>query len=333
MDFWIAVGVIVLLAVAAALVKQALRRMTARKAAKADDEPMISLVLLRSSRLALTEDDVRARVSRALGTQFDLGNEHATEFVMEMPKEARPPFGEGQTFMVQLNAGLFFVHSYGQPYADLDGRAVDGITDLRLRRIMTDHRAWLSVDLLSAPEGAAREAAYPTIGKILAAMLDAESLGVLAPQLSRCHPLNDDARDALRGDDPLALFSAMPVPILSVAADDPAMTAAIAEARRRWPEFVAAFTARAAETQGFHVKAAFTHGDATEHIWVEVDAIDGETITGSVGNDPENIPGLQYHDRVTVTVERISDWLYFNGQEMVGGFTVKVLTEMISRKT
>ncbi|OPZ85178.1 MAG: hypothetical protein BWY76_01522 [bacterium ADurb.Bin429] len=332
MDFWITVGIIVLLAVAAVLVKQALYRVRQRNAVAKDDDPLISLVLLRSLRLALTEDEVRARVSRALAMSFDVGNEHATEFVMEVPAEARPPFGEGQTFLVKIAAGFFFVHSYAKPYMDLDARALDDIMDQRLRRVMAEHRAWLSVDLLREIGDTAREAAYPTIGKILAAMLDEDSLGVLSPALSRCKPLNDDARDALLSDDPLALFSTVSLPVFSVAADDAAMEAAIAEARERWPEFVAAFAAQEADTGGFNVKVMFTHGDYTEHIWVEVETIDGETITGTVGNEPDAIPGLKFDDRVTVTMDRISDWMYFNGEEMVGGFTVKVLTEMMNRK-
>mgnify|MGYP003329175806 CR=1 FL=1 len=57
----------------------------------------------------------------------------------------------------------------------------------------------------------------------------------------------------------------------------PAMgVAAVAEATRRWPEFVAAFSAR--DGEGHSVKAPITRGERTEFIWIEVDRIEPDRV-------------------------------------------------------
>ena len=57
-------------------------------------------------------------------------------------------------------------------------------------------------------------------------------------------------------------------------ADCAIMVAAVAECRRRWPEFVAAFEARSGEN--FLVKAPVAHGDNTEFIWLSVTALEND---------------------------------------------------------
>src|SRR5262245_2036309 len=57
--------------------------------------------------------------------------------------------------------------------------------------------------------------------------------------------------------------------------NDPRFKAAEAEARRRWPEFVAAFNRREPNV-AYAVKARFTDGSATEWMWVQVQSIAGD---------------------------------------------------------
>jgi uncharacterized protein YegJ (DUF2314 family) len=102
------------------------------------------------------------------------------------------------------------------------------------------------------------------------------------------------------------------------------MAAAVAEARRRWPEFVAAFNQRR-PMQGFAVKVPFHEREENEYMWVEVSKLDGNNIHGTLVNEPKVISSLKLNDQVTVKLDDLNDWLYSDGKEMVGGFTAKVL--------
>lgn len=75
--------------------------------------------------------------------------------------------------------------------------------------------------------------------------------------------------------------------IVEVHETDPEMNAAIAEARRRWLEFVAAFAARK-EGDSFLAKYPFTTTEGPlEHIWLVVTEITpDQQVIGNINNEP-----------------------------------------------
>ena len=90
----------------------------------------------------------------------------------------------------------------------------------------------------------------------------------------------------LRGADPLdALDTGGPVPVVGIAPNDPRLLAAVREARRRWPEFVAAFEQRDG-AQIFSVKVPVREGKHTEYMWLSVSALEHEMIYGRLDNEP-----------------------------------------------
>jgi uncharacterized protein YegJ (DUF2314 family) len=112
--------------------------------------------------------------------------------------------------------------------------------------------------------------------------------------------------------------------VLPVSGDDPRMVAAVAECRRRWPEFVAAFEARSGEH--FTVKAPITHGDHTEFIWIEVTALENDVIYGTLGNEPVRLGPLKLGSKVRTAVADLNDWCYLDPTgEPHGLFTLKVI--------
>jgi uncharacterized protein YegJ (DUF2314 family) len=110
--------------------------------------------------------------------------------------------------------------------------------------------------------------------------------------------------------------------------DDPRFKAAEAEAKRRWPEFAAAFNAKK-PGDIFIVKARFTQGRNEEWMWVKVGTITGGTISGTLADEPSYIRTLKEGQAVTVQVSDTDDWMYHraDGTEM-GGFTDKVLQQI-----
>ncbi|HWT31381.1 MAG TPA: DUF2314 domain-containing protein [Croceibacterium sp.] len=110
--------------------------------------------------------------------------------------------------------------------------------------------------------------------------------------------------------------------VYQVDADDPVMDAAIAEAQRTLPDFLALLAEPPAGTSEFMIKYPLA---GWEHIWVDNLTIEGEAIAGALANTPVE-EGYQFGQRVSVPLAEISDWAYraANGV-MQGHRTTRVL--------
>ena len=114
--------------------------------------------------------------------------------------------------------------------------------------------------------------------------------------------------------------------------NDPRFKAAEAEARRRWPEFVAAFN-RHEPNVAYAVKAKFMDGNVTEWMWVQVESIAGDAVRGKLDNDPVDVHNVKVGDHVTKGLADIDDWIVGrNGSVAQGGFTTKVLQQIDSER-
>ena len=113
--------------------------------------------------------------------------------------------------------------------------------------------------------------------------------------------------------------------VVQLGADDPGLVAATAEARRRWPEFVAAFNEHRPGRKCAVKYSAPIKGGGDEHIWIMVTALDAGTISGTLGNAPVEDLGLKLGDRVTIKTDDVKDWLITDGQTMTGGFSIATL--------
>lgn len=93
----------------------------------------------------------------------------------------------------------------------------------------------------------------------------------------------------------LLLFAAAPAraqdPVIDYETSDPAMSAAIAEARRTLPSFLAAM--KAGGNSGFSVKVAIPHAGGREHIWMGNVRIAGGHFTGRLANEPVHLRKLK----------------------------------------
>lgn len=111
-------------------------------------------------------------------------------------------------------------------------------------------------------------------------------------------------------------------PVIEVASDDPEMDAAIAEAQRTLPEFLAVLRDAPAGTGDIGIK--FPLG-GWEHIWVDKLRLDGDAIVGRLGNHPVQ-EGYGIGDEVRVPLAEISDWAYRSPDGVMRGHrTTRVL--------
>lgn len=286
-----------------------------RRLAEAASGSMRSLVLLLREPRGLDVPLVRAMACQAWNTTISDQEDDETWVIGELP-----------LFVIKCEESLHVVNVFPIPYFEKLEQMIEDVRDLRLRKALAEHTAWISVDLMNSDSSEDATAQYARIGSLLAEFCDENALAVLCPAREVAYVVDDSTVQHLRSSDPLrALQEASNPPVLTVA-DHERLQATVTEARRRFPEFVAAFEARQPDDTFFSVKARFTHEEAVEFMWVNVTALEGGTAYGTLGNEPVDIP-LKIEDRVTVRVEEICDWVYLQGDQIVGGFSFELFRD------
>jgi uncharacterized protein YegJ (DUF2314 family) len=288
---------------------------------RGDDHRLVSLVALLREPQHLEPRMVANAARKAW--QADLGDGES---------EGPDGFVAGMAIsnIVQYGERMIMVNCFPKPYVDDPEAAGRGMTDLRLQHVFSQHTAWLSCDAMGVgrdtPDAEVAEW-YRLLGPLLAELIDDNCLAIYVPDRDHLHEYNPEIENCLRADDPLeALAGERNAPVIEIGDDDPRMQAAVAEAKQRWPEFLAAFEAR--RGQNFSVKAPITRQDKTEFIWVEVGSVENAVIYGTLANDPIDLGGLKLGSRVRVPLGEINDWGYLDDrEELIGAFTMKVLQQ------
>ncbi|HKI37998.1 MAG TPA: DUF2314 domain-containing protein [Gemmataceae bacterium] len=283
------------------------------------EEPPASLVLLQRQPRDLDTAVLARAAAAAFGLEVAAGESDTGACVV----------GESPHFLVQLPDRLLAVHNAALPYFDNPVSVAATLPELRLREAVARHRAWVSLECLHADPAAGDP--YDSVARLAAALLDTDSLALCVPARRRVYVCEDSVPGKLRGPDPLtALDSGALAPVVGLSPNDPRLLAAVREARRRWPEFVAAFEQRESG-QLFSVKVPVREGKQTEYMWLSVSALEHEMIYGRLDNEPVNMKRLRPGDRLRVPVRDLNDWLYTRGETLTGGFTIEVLANSPKR--
>jgi len=243
--------------------------------------------------------------------------------------------GESPLFFCNHWPGLLLIHNVDAPYFDDPDAVAESVREIRVRQAIEQHRAWVAVDVVQwfgAEDDEGRRHAYRLIARLLAELADENCLAVVEPVEGRVFLYDPTTEEKLRSDDPLeALCDWYYPPVLVIEADDPEMQAAVNEARRRWPDFVAAFEARhdqhGDEEPPFLVKAPFTDGEHVEFMWVRVTGIENQIIYGVLENMPANVRSIHVGQRVRVRLDNLNDWMCILDGKPAGAFTLQVLAK------
>ena len=116
-------------------------------------------------------------------------------------------------------------------------------------------------------------------------------------------------------------------PVVGVDSDDERMNLAMAKAKETFSKFEQNWTKPGLDSASIKV-AMETNSDGLEHIWFTPTKIEGDQITATCSNQPENIPGLSFGDVRTIDRSKISDWMIMEGSKCYGGYTIRVLAEI-----
>jgi uncharacterized protein YegJ (DUF2314 family) len=313
-----------------------LRWFLRRRAGGGEERPITALVFLLKEPRKLADWQVRQAAAQVLKLEFKMADSPEPGHIMAVPAEriqTSLPEGSGMTYLINTGEHRLMINSFTRPYMEDPAKYAENITDLRLQRAVAAHQAWISADLFGQPESAKeRGEIYSALGQLLAHFADEDCLAIYCPELERCNEYAPEVVEQLKSGQPLEIFGQPThAPVVNIAGDDPRMVAAVAEAKNRWPEFVAAFSARPAEADApFIVKARFNDGENEEFMWVSVTAISGGTITGKLENSPAALTNVKLGDEVHVALTDLNDWLCQSDGKTIGGFTVKLMNEKIS---
>jgi uncharacterized protein YegJ (DUF2314 family) len=282
--------------------------------------PLVSLVLLLRQARFLSDRAIARAAATAWGGEFLSGDVRERGNVVS---------GESPLFMIHAGTASYLVHNQDQTYFDGRENEITAIKDLSLRQVVIEHRAWIAVDLLeSGREFKSAAQAYPKISRLLAELSGPDCVAVLCPETGFICAYDENIDEKLRSADPLKTLKATeappPPPITD---DDPRIAVAVAEARRRWPEFLEAFN-KQQPGQIFSIRAVVPLKTAgqTESIWVRVSQIDDQVIRGNVDSDPRNLD-LKSGASVVVELKNLTDWAFTQGEKTTGLFTLKALQE------
>lgn len=297
-----------------------------------DAKPIISLVQLRGQQRYLEAPMLAHALSAAWELNIvggdDADADQADGFVA----------GDSPMFVVMVRKptfAMFLVHNHDNNYFDEPAEVAAGVPNLRFAQIIREHDAWLAVDLMQVKDtGLDHDEAYRLIGKAISALADDDVMAIVCPQHHFFNLWSPVLEAILCGDSPLdALQEEVKAPVIGVP-DGEVIAHAIAEARRRWPEFVACFKAREPGDERFIVKAPFLGEDEqTEHMWLQVFALEPEYVHGHLVNHPMHTTKLKQGSQVEVPVAEVSDWVCPDAQgNALGNFTQQAISAAAKAK-
>jgi uncharacterized protein YegJ (DUF2314 family) len=271
-----------------------------------------SLVVFLASERQLVQEELERALGKEFGVSFAaaIDGRDSDHFVAVRDTMAVVGIG-GELLMLELDAPR------NPPPA-----ALERYQDLRIRRVLGEHRQLLRVTT-SGPVGAAAETKRRVAcARVIAGLWGSDGLGLSWHCDRRLVPASEALPQQLRSEDPVAAtLGERVVPVL-VPPDPAAMEKAIATARATWAE------ALAQHRRGGELSVKFpfpTPGGNVEHIWVTVQTIDDERVHGVLANEPHDLGDWKLGTKVSAKIAELSDWLFVRDGTMVGGYTVKAL--------
>jgi uncharacterized protein YegJ (DUF2314 family) len=115
-------------------------------------------------------------------------------------------------------------------------------------------------------------------------------------------------------------------PVVGIDPGDPEMKAAEAEAQKTLNAFIAELAKPSKPNLFFGIKAPVRDDRGeVEHIWVQELTYSNGSFSGKLGNEPVDLQGMTVGSAVKVKREDVEDWMIADGDDVKGGYTVKVV--------
>jgi uncharacterized protein YegJ (DUF2314 family) len=323
MAAWVSVGYLLCggICVAEDKPKAAPSREQSQEAEEEESEEM-SYVLFLSKTRTLTREGIIKTLQKA----WDLDAERLAKFTVTADPEL-----EGDWIVRSKNMTLH-LQCLPEPWLEDQATIIEDSDDLRMRAMLRNVTAHLSIRLernfvSTRQEEIARELAARLMGSFVDAK---DTLAIFDDETGDFNYISDEVVAALAGAEPQEAFEIeVAPPVIAVDGKSPAYQSAVAEAKRRWPEFSKEFRDHGTERGPFMVKCGFINSEnRSEFMWCEVVSIHGMKLVGVLKNEPLDQPNLNKGDQLTLSLTTMVDWLYpdVDGNN-IGGFTLDVVKQ------
>ncbi len=117
-----------------------------------------------------------------------------------------------------------------------------------------------------------------------------------------------------------------------VAEGDPAMAAAMREARSTLPEFLTLAKYPRRGMEGFSVKVAIHEGCEVEHFWIHPFDHIGRRFHGRLNNTPRAVGNVKRGDNISLTEIEIVDRMYLDNGAMKGNYSARAMLKSAPRE-
>jgi uncharacterized protein YegJ (DUF2314 family) len=118
--------------------------------------------------------------------------------------------------------------------------------------------------------------------------------------------------------------------IYNLESEDVEINRAIKTAQQTLTKFEKAIRSNNANFSLFALKVKFENKENAEHIWLSnVEFKNGEYF-GVVDNLPEHITEVKLGETLKIDINTITDWMYLDKSNLVGGYTIRVLRDRMS---
>jgi uncharacterized protein YegJ (DUF2314 family) len=103
------------------------------------------------------------------------------------------------------------------------------------------------------------------------------------------------------------------------------------EARQTFDDFTLALSMKDTTTTNFIVKQMFNipNSKRKEHIWIRDVYTDNDQLKGVIDNVPQYTKDVKHNDTVVINPLELADWMYYKGDKMIGGFTIKYMRSQL----
>ena len=104
------------------------------------------------------------------------------------------------------------------------------------------------------------------------------------------------------------------------------------EAQQTLDDFKLAYSMKDTTTTNFMLQEKFEiqNAKAKEGIWIGNIFTDNDTLKGVVNSQPQYTKLVKLNDTVTIDESKISDWMYYKADKMIGGYTIKYIRSKLS---
>lgn len=107
--------------------------------------------------------------------------------------------------------------------------------------------------------------------------------------------------------------------------NDPEMDKAMEEAKKSIDTFIKNLKNKKESQKNFTVKVKIKDGKNAEHLWISDVKYDKGKFKGILNNRPFVIQSVKIGDEITAEKDDVSDWMFVEGDKMIGGYTSRLL--------